>query len=370
MPTPVNVNISSWVKQVSSPTLNGAYTASTQPVSSGITSVVGSIIKDSDVTIQGFGFTNNSPHVDLFHAMDGTLGAALTTTAPSRGSYSYVSSSPPVYETGGRDGGNCLRAITGTGVMHPFNFNFAKNTTEIFFSFAHKWPTGSYFPSPNAASANTFPSPSDSCLKQHWLMYTDRGASGINDLCLMSHYSGGGTFGIIGNDYSYSTAIGGTPAAWWQWDKWMKMDFWLKADTTNPSTVNGTSYVGVTNQTAHLEYTKTNAPLFDTDRIGQEPYAWDRIHFNEWCRGGAPGTVQCQLSDIYVATGSNSVARVELGNNAVYGSCTELVICPTKLWADGRIKATIRQGGLNFGTSTWLFITLSDNTTRYSIQVI
>ena len=371
MPTPTSVNISAWQRQSTTPALDGAYTTTTRPASNGINSITGTISNNTDVTIHGKGFGVNGPHIEVFDRMSGTVGNPLTLTSPSRGTYDYITTNPPVYEAGGRDGGNCLRAITGTGVMHPFNKNFVRNVTEMFFSFAHKWPTGSYFPSPNAATPNTFPSPSDSCLKQNWVMYTDRGGAGINDLCLMSHYSGGGTFGILGNDYStYFQNIGSTPAAWWQWNKWMKTDFWLKADSTNPSTVNGTTFVGITNEIAHLEYSKTTSPLFDSDRIGQEPYAWDRIHFNEWCRGSAPGTVQCQYSDIYLATGPNSAARVEVGNNAVYASCTELVICPTKLWADGRIMATIQQGGLNLINPTWLFITLPDNSTRYSIQVI
>jgi hypothetical protein len=106
------------------------------------------------------------------------------------------------------------------------------------------------------------------------------------------------------------------------------------------------------------------------------PKAWHEVQIVGWARQLSlatyswAGDVQILIDDIYVALGDNSAARVEIGDNSSYTSCTILSLCDYSAWSDSSISATIRGADLNLGADLWLFITKSDNSTQYSYKIV
>ena len=109
---------------------------------------------------------------------------------------------------------------------------------------------------------------------------------------------------------------------------------------------------------------------------GLPPYEFNSVNINGWIRsstGGSDGNgtdISTLYDDIYVAWGDYAAARIELGNAATYAACTDLAICESLSWADGSLSVKVREGGLILASATWLYVTLPDNITRYSIQVV
>jgi hypothetical protein len=97
---------------------------------------------------------------------------------------------------------------------------------------------------------------------------------------------------------------------------------------------------------------------------------WTRLHFPGFERKDTNSIMY--YDDIYVATGTGAMARVEIGNNATYSRCTNLTILTPTLWSDTAITATVRQGSFANGSSAFLFVFDSNggvNTTGYPITI-
>jgi len=363
--TEINLN---WTANSTSPLYDQSYQSGDRsPLG-----VVGPIIKGSTINIYDSGF-GGGPTVDLYDGMEGVVSQTLNTTNPLIGA--YESNSTAYFQSGGRDGGTCLRTIDGTGYpngQHQFNSVFNSDVTEIFISYAYKHKAGTYWPSQYASTTDIFPDiQNNSSLKQAWLMYGDGGHNKYNDLVFMSHMSGGGIFGLVGNDQNVLEAVGGAAPPWFVFDNWIRETLWAKADKDNPDTANGEFYLQFMNgNDSEYVYGRTDMPVFDSDRQGSEPAAWDRVKFAQGAGGPAIGTVNHAMDDVYIAIGENAAARVELGNNATYGSCTELVICPSTVWTDTQITAAVEIGALNLGSDVWCHVTLADNSTRKTWKVL
>lgn len=63
-----------------------------------------------------------------------------------------------------------------------------------------------------------------------------------------------------------------------------------------------------------------------------------------------------EIDDLYVATGANAMARVEIGNNATYTSCTNLTMCTPDSWSASSITAHVWRGSFGSSASAYLFV--------------
>lgn len=110
-------------------------------------------------------------------------------------------------------------------------------------------------------------------------------------------------------------------------------------------------------------------------------HAWSEAGFAGWADTMSTGSephatdVQVLYDDIYIAHGPNASAVIELGDNAVYESCTIRAMCDYTSWSATSISATVRGADLNLAADTWVFITvagtIADATpTRYSYKVV
>jgi hypothetical protein len=95
----------------------------------------------------------------------------------------------------------------------------------------------------------------------------------------------------------------------------------------------------------------------------------DRININGWGRT----EVNCTPSfdDVYIATGSNAQARIEVGNASTYAESTKLTILTPKSWSDGSISAQVNTGQFKTGEPAYLFVFKADGSVSsgYPIKI-
>jgi hypothetical protein len=72
--------------------------------------------------------------------------------------------------------------------------------------------------------------------------------------------------------------------------------------------------------------------------------------------GGVGSTSLLYYDDVYFATGDGAQARIEIGNNSTYSSCTNLAVMTPTSWSNTSITATFRQGSHRAGQTVYLFV--------------
>lgn len=305
-----------------------------------------------------------------------TAGTRMTSSA----AFDAVSSfwPAPIENDISRSGSNSAKFTTtktsdGTVAASANTVTFVGGATEAFVSYAVKIPTGAYFPGTTAGNSGTNADYDDSSWKAAWLLGVNEGSGFGNDLVIPSHV-GSGIWKLGGNNLGNLLETGGANPTWWKWNKWNRFTTWVKAGAI-PQTDSGNLYFQVANgEEALTEFNNTPVIFGDPDAVS--PYQWEQININGWIRpdvGGSDGSgagIDTRYDDIYVSWGTNAAARVELGDNAVYTSCTNLhiqYVTPAD-WATGQLDFDIDYGPFNPSDELWWHITLEDNITRYSVR--
>lgn len=239
-------------------------------------------------------------------------------------------------------------------------------TTEVFVSHAAKIPAGANFPGNDGGNSGTNADYStDSSWKVSWL--TGGATAGANDICIPT-YVGSGIWHVGGNDISPSLYNSGVNPTWWKWGKWHRFTCYMKGGST-PQTDAGVFYFQVANTEEAITEISDTPVIFAN---GTAPYQWTEFRVSGYARPRTTqGGVEILSDDVYISVGTNAAARVELGDNAVYTSCTDLHIqnvAPAD-WATGQIDFDIDYGPFSPSQDLWLHITREDNSTKYSIQV-
>ena len=164
--------------------------------------------------------------------------------------------------------------------------------------------------------------------------------------------------------------------AWWSWNGWMRVAQWYKAGT-NPTADIGSAFLqALTENAAQRSYAGAtldgaNRPttLFATSNGNNVPQ-FDRINVPGWVYVNAG--VEPVYDDVYVATGPNARARVEIGTgcaDGVYSSCTNLSLATINSWSDRSISASVRAGSLAAGPGH-LFVIDADGNASAGFAVV
>ncbi len=342
---------------------------STTPSVSGVS---GDIIDSNSITVSGSDFGSTGPTILIFDDFnDGTGDGNNANLAATVGSWDGTGAYNPRYSSVSRSGDYSveLSAFDGSEyIMSQFYKDF-DTATEYFLSYGVMVPADTYFPQKYSFS-DVGEFPDGSVWKFAWIRdYENDPDAGPDDddKCLPTHNSQA-AFVTDGNDLNNSGGtssiriheITGDYSTWWEWFSWNRMSFWGRADTTNPSTTAGDEWAqGIGEGDSQVVRTDTTHPMFAS---GTAPYQWTRLHINGWIAPTpSDRPVKLLYDDIYFAVGSNAAARVEIGNNVTYTSCTKLAICTVTAWADTSITVTVREGGFDAGETIYLFVIDSDN---------
>lgn len=311
----------------------------------------------NEISISGVGF-GSGPNVllyDTFESPGAATGAVITLAASEEGAWTEFNQYYlPTYAGSGRSGSQSVKVFDGaTQNTNQLRLRF-DGIQEFFVSYWVYLDGPKYFPGDLVSSPRTFSE--DSSFKMLWVFDTDvKGNS--SDVVLPTHV-GGGRFYLAGNDTNLVTGLSND---WWSWDQWMRVSFWLKANPENPTNP-GTIHFDTLSADKGYTQRVFNVPVFDSDGPAQKQF--QQMNFPGWIRSIKGSSTNILYDDIYVSTGPNSAARVELGNAAYLDDVTQLELLTIDSWTDTDIQAsasTVEEGSMQ---KFYLYITDSSGETN------
>jgi|TARA_Y100001001_G_C7980825_1_gene299305 hypothetical protein len=311
----------------------------------------------NEISISGVGF-GSGPNVllyDTFESPGAATGAVITLAASEEGAWTEFNQYYlPTYAGSGRSGSQSVKVFDGaTQNTNQLRLRF-DGIQEFFVSYWVYLEGPKYFPGDLVSSPRTFSE--DSSFKMLWVFDTDvKGNS--SDVVLPTHV-GGGRFYLAGNDTNLVTGLSND---WWSWDQWMRVSFWLKANPENPTNP-GTIHFDTLSADKGYTQRVFNVPVFDSDGPAQKQF--QQMNFPGWIRSIKGSSTNILYDDIYVSTGPNSAARVELGNAAYLDDVTQLELLTIDSWTDTDIQAsasTVEEGSMQ---KFYLYITDSSGETN------
>lgn len=92
---------------------------------------------------------------------------------------------------------------------------------------------------------------------------------------------------------------------------------------------------------------------------------WNQLYFGNYMSqdqpdtGNISATVSTYWDQVYIDT---TPARIEIGNNATYASCTHREIWIPSAWSSTSVTATVNRGSFGASDSVYLFVVDSSNT--------
>jgi hypothetical protein len=311
-----------------------------------VTGYSGTMSNGESITISGSAFGSNGPTVILFDDFElGTNGGNLSDQVRNAqvGTWRDVSSTiNPYYPTysnlNKKSGSLALRQNWGSGGDNQEGQRWAAPTfsssfSKIYFSFWTYLPVGQNVPS-GGIGANW---------KVWWLTTDDYFQ---NDYASEIITDPPTETSICYVDGSASRACWGYDSFTFTKGRWLRWEAYLIGSTTS----SGAVYLWHTDSgnARHLTGSATGDNTLDNGTTG-----WGYLHFPGFGRYDTNSNTY--YDDIYVAVGDGALARVEIGDNATYTSCTNLAVITPTSWSDTSITATVRGGSFTTGTA-YLFV--------------
>jgi hypothetical protein len=318
-----------------------------------VSSVDTSQLGAGKLTINGTGF-GLGPSVNLFDNFESSTaqdGDIIPLNSPIIGAWSVINT-PPVYTSVDSHSGSRSSKM----VNNPqLRFDFKPGIQEAFLSYWVRVPNGTNFP--GASTPGVFSSTSS--WKHAWFIDLDYTGQS-SDLWAPAHYGNGG-FNISGNDsYTINSNLGN---AWWSWNSWVRIAVWLRADPSNPTGPGDVLFHTVSQEKGVAE-NWMNKAVFDADGTSLKEFKY--LNVPGWIKSGAP-----LYDDIYLASGPNAIAHVELTDSANYSQSHMVAIQPSTSWSSGKIVVDVNQGGFSSLSNVYLFVWDKDgnrNATGYPLS--
>jgi hypothetical protein len=325
-----------------------------------VTSVTGTVSNAQSVTIAGSDFGANGPTVLLFDDFEGgSNGNQLATNLAPLGSWAgtysgqYTSYSNANKVSGSLGARFDITTYNSATENHPVIYFQAASAFDSFFiAYWSMLPAGNTFPGDGYGGANW---------KEVWVAKDD--VVNDADLCVMGN--GWTWYHWFGNDPYHDTYD--SPS--WTFTKvagrWDRYSWWTKGSTSN----DGATSISITNTNGTTTaWEKTGVQTLNTGDSGKRR----QVYLNGYVRT-TPNSYPT-FDDVYIATGEYAQARVEIGDNATYASCTKMALCTTPAgtsgWGDTSITCTVRQASFTAGDTGYIFVTKADgarNNTGYPV---
>ena len=326
-----------------------------------ITSIVGKINDGHQIKISGKYFGSEGPNIILFDDFSrGVAGEVLSTNA-TVGMWDSLSSR--CWEDSFLSNGKGARVIGPNGTIRGYIL-FGGEYAEFFVSSRAYVPSGYRFP--NATGLETFNSEEFVNMKFHWVYYGNYGHGGGwgHDLWTPDIHGTSGTWRLISTNESKSKVLQTSGSPGWEWGVPVRWTTWIRGNARNDEGTDG-FFQGLTSSQhiSHIWNTDNmDGKYWFSDEYESEgmPYAFDRMSIPGYFRHPSYPPDNFVIDDVYVAVGPTARARVEIGNNATYASCTKLAICTINSWSTNQINAVVREGGFSANDSVYLFAIDSD----------
>ena len=299
-----------------------------------VSSVSGIASDGQNITIFGSGFGTNGPNILFFDNFEsGTVGQDLKIGPGSAtiGQWAGLNTVHPKYSSGTTVSGNKVFKVTSVaGIEGQTNAEISlPNVTETFMSWWCYVPSDSPWSGDEAGNNFNW--------KIMWIMQSD---SADNDMYFAkfvnqtTHIIGGNNSPLPYPDtepwQSSSMAKGTWHRYWW----WMK-DGYSNDGNIKLWELTATGPVQVKNVV-------NKTTLFPSSFR-------KKLSVNGYTKKMTYTQATQMFDDVYVATGPNAQARVEIGNAPTYTSSTNLTLATINIWSDTSISAIVRSGSFASG---------------------
>jgi hypothetical protein len=318
-----------------------------------LTSIIRSPLVDQDgyytVEIQGTGF-GTGPNIVLFDDFDNqTSGENVDLTKALIGQWHRSSSYEQMPKVVDFDGGKAFQihdlTKLNTASIRQIEVVFPEKVSNIFISYSVTVPEGKSF----AGSREPSVFPNVSSWKFTWITDTPDGIASqtLYNVCTPTH-GGQGSFLLAGNSVNYGW-VGLRNS--WSWHTKNYMSFGIKPDPAQPKEKPGQLIFQMTGKKdATLTVNKVDSPIFPTTNTT----SFDRVKFPGWFGNGDQSNFDAYYDDIYVATGVNSFARVELSDNRNFDFSIRNITLPISSWSDTKIIAKLHKNNLQKFSATYI----------------
>ena len=275
------------------------------------------------VTITGNSFGKKGPHVEVFDDFElGSHGDLVKTGSGSAqvGQWDHSLDPNVTYSNTNVHGGKLAFRANHTNHCNNDVTAWFTGTREIFVSWWFLVPAGTKIPGEGGGIGSGW--------KQLWITGD---ATTDDDIVVPSLTSRGTAWIINGNDPSPGYVKYVTDEMHFHKGYWHHLAVWIKGGFNNDGNLHMwriTEFSG--NMDLIVEDNNVN-----TLKSGG---AWKRVGVALW--GSTTANSYPAYDDVYIATGANARARVEIGNAESYYDCTEMAISTPTSWSDNKITLT------------------------------
>lgn len=288
--------------------------------------------ENSQITITGTQFGNNGPNVVLFDDFESGFSGEPINTGPGSAPFGQWDG-----EVGNTTYSNAA-FVSGTQAfradMSAHWLNYAQvlvpdTTMDIFVSYWLYIPAGDNIPGEGSSDGINW--------KTTWIQ-----GEGTTDDDQVVPALLASSWTLFGNDTPY---IGWPSAPYLVKGEWKHFKVWIKGGYDNDGEV----------KFWHLGHTGTLSQVINQSGVSTmyPGGTRERVRINGY--GRSTSNCHPMFDDVYVATGANGQARVEIGDNINYNNCSNLAVAVPTSWADNTVTATLHTGSF-VAESTFLFV--------------
>jgi hypothetical protein len=330
-----------------------------------IAGVSGSIVYNQSITITGSGF-GAGPTVWLFDDFDGgTVGQDIYygTGSAVIGQWDRITRHPEYSDDTSVSGTKSFKSTT-TAHLDSSHESATihlpgASSAQTFVSYWAYVPAGTPWPGEGGNGTNW---------KMTWISQNDA-QPWVNDMMapamMLLDEQPPAPIYVLSLDDECARGIGdGCSPGWWDYPateywrssasikgQWFHIWYWVKAASDNtgvfrvwelkdsgPTLMKDVSNHKTVNTNGYHEWLIING--YTAENFTEETYQY--------------------FDDVYVATGPNAQARIEIGNASTYAASTNLTVITPTSWADGSITSTVRRGSFGATDNAYLYVIDSD----------
>lgn len=294
-----------------------------------VSSVTGDVLHGTSIFLFGNSFGSKSPAVPIKYEdfEGGVLGESVATTG-----YWSTDGTPPVFSDNSQrfpGSNNALCALT--GLQDMFYIANVAITDKIYVNYRYRVE-----PAPESTYqlkiwgvGQTFPT----------IVYP-----GIGDFLWEHSDSKSRYLQIYGTDSVQEVSYGNWPAEY----TWESLSMEISQGTVGGADGIITAFQ---NCVQTMEWTDANLRVDVGDNL-------DSFKWGQYLGNGGSSTI-AQYDDVYI---DNTWARIELGDNPNYSSCTHREIQVPSAWSPTSVTVTVNTGSFSTSDSAYLFVVNEDGT--------
>ncbi|MFW6221431.1 MAG: T9SS type A sorting domain-containing protein [Fibrobacterota bacterium] len=316
------------------------FLVSSQPV---VDEVIGIMQQDALIRIKGSEFGSRGPRVVLFDDFEnGADGQDIYTGEGSAryGAWNATAGNPSYSSESSVSGSLAFRADMSDGYRKYAEALLPDGgDTDLFVSWWIYLPEQDNYPGEGTADGINW--------KQLWV----QGSSTVDDDLVLPVLVGNTVF-LDGNDDCLGPAptgsMHGTLERQWSFEKgeWLRLWAWVRgrADESGQIYVHELGADGIETLTARPA----------TQVQCNEGDMFEKVRINGYGRT----TPDCHpmFDDVYIASGEDARARIEIGDHPVYEQCTRLTVALPVQWSENDIEARIQMGTFNENELAYVFV--------------